>query len=513
MNSKNVVLVILDGWGVGPSWGGNAITIAKTQNYNRLLREYSNTIIHASGKDVGLPGHEVGNSEVGHMNIGAGQIVMQDVSVINESIKNGTFYTNPVLTRAIIKSRAENKAIHLMGILSNGGIHSHIDHLFALLKMCKHLGHDRVYIHAFTDGRDTDQLKGIEFANECQKATDALQIGELATVIGRVYLDRKNDWPRTKVIYDALVDGIGEKSKSALIAISEAYRNGETDEFIKPKIIEGTPRITNGDTVIFFNFRADRAKQISLAFVQDPFVNFKRRKLSNLTFISFVPYSTENNLGENVISAFQNTAIDKTLGGYFSSLNLQQFHIAETEKYAHVTYFIDGNREAPYPGEDRMIIPSPNVPTYDLKPEMSASEVNQNLIGHIKRKSHALTICNFANGDMVGHTGNFDAAVKAVEYLDEIIRDFVRACVDCDTPLVVIADHGNIEQMVDPLTNKPYTEHTNNPVPIIIVDGQKKYSIKENGRLSNVAATCIQLSGLEIPNYFDGSLIENSVNP
>ena len=507
MNQNQVVLVILDGWGYAKSWGGNAITIAETPNYDRILRTFPNTLIQASGRYVGLPGHEVGNSEVGHMNLGAGKIVEQDIEQINKTIYDGTFYSNKVLTRAIIRAKDSGKAVHLMGIVSDGGIHSHIIHLFALIKMCANLGQKEVFIHAFTDGRDTDPYKGIEFLNKVKQTCDTLSVGKIATIIGRVCLDRSGNWERTRKAYEALVDGIGTKSTSALASISAAYKQGESDEYISPVIIEGTKRISDDDTVIFFNFRSDRTRQLSEALMDLNFTKFKRRKLNNIDFISFVPYGTEVELGFRSESAFGTVDIKNTIGNYIESQDMKQFHIAETEKYAHVTFFFNGNREEPYRGEERMIIPSPNVKSYDLKPEMSADEIKNNLLIHIKRKTYGFIVCNFANGDMVGHTGNFNAAVKAIEFLDKIMKQVVDRCLVTTTPLIITADHGNIEQMVDPSTGYPYTEHTKNPVPLIAISGDKSIRLKTDGKLANVAATCIDLAGMQIPEYFDPSLV------
>lgn len=506
MNIKKVALVILDGWGYAPSWGGNAITIASPNNYNKLLREFPNTLIEASGENVGLPGHEVGNSEVGHMNIGAGQIIKQDISVINEQIKNGGFFKNKSINNALVYAKQQSKAVHLMGILSNGGIHSHINHVFALLKICSALGVKDVYIHAFTDGRDTDPLSAIEFINQTEEEIKKYGTGKIATILGRVYLDRKSLWTRTKVAYDALVGGVGEKQQTALKAIAQSYRNLETDEYVKPKIIENTKRVADGDVVIFFNFRSDRTRQLTECFTEQDFKHFKRTYLPNIKFITFVPFSTEQNRSKIVISAFKDKSVANTLGQFYSNQGLEQFHIAETEKYAHVTYFINGNRESPYPGENRVIVPSPDVSSYDLKPEMSAGEIYNNLKTQIENQRYPLIICNFANGDMVGHTGNFNAAVKAVSYLDEIIKNLAKICLDNQYELIITADHGNIEQMVDPTTNRPYTEHTNNPVPLIIIGQNKKLPLI-SGKLANIAATVIELSGQSKTEYFEQSLI------
>ncbi len=505
---KNVVLVILDGWGKAASWGGNAITIANTPNYDRILRTYPNTLIEASGMNVGLPGHEVGNSEVGHMNIGAGSIVWQDISRINKSIINGDFYSNKILVQAIESSKNYNTAVHLMGIISDGGIHSHIVHLLALLKLCSKIGHKKVFIHCFTDGRDTDPMKGIEFVNKIQKATEALGVGKIATITGRGFLDRKGDWSKTEKIYNAIVDGNGKIEKSPLAAMSSAYKSGETDEFINPRVIEGVDgKVNDGDTIIFFNFRSDRTRQLTTAFLDENFDKFPKRKIDKLNFISFIPYGTEKELELNTQSAFETVKINNTLGKYFADKGMRQFHIAETEKYAHVTYFVNGNQNEPYQMEDRILVPSPDVKSYDLKPEMSAEEVKNELIKHIQRNEYSFTICNFANGDMVGHTGVFNAAVKAVEFLDSKIKEVADACLSIGAPLILTADHGNIEQMVDPQTGQPYTEHTNNPVPFIVVSDREDLKLKTGGRLSDIAGTVLDLAEMEKPEYFDESLI------
>lgn len=512
MTKNKLLLLILDGWGIGNVWGGNAITIANTPNYDRILRTFPNSKLHASGVDVGLPGHEVGNSEVGHMNLGAGNIVRQDILLINEAIEQGEFYKNKTLNDAIRSSKENGTTVHLMGIVSDGGIHSHIVHLLALLKLCKIVGHSDVQIHAFTDGRDTENMKAMEFLNKLSYAMSKLEIGNIATIMGRIYLDRKGDWAKTKEAYEALVNGTGRKDKNALASLSSAYKLGETDEYIKPTILDENKRIKSGDTVIFFNFRSDRTRQLVSAFLNPEFNHFKRTKLDNLEFITFVPYGTEKELGVVAKSAFPTVSIDNTIGKYFETLGLRQFHIAETEKFAHVTFFINGNRDEPYEKEERLLIPSPDVPSYAMKPEMSAHEVKDNLIKTIKSDGSDLYICNIANGDMVGHTGDFQAAIKAVETIDLIIKEIVDVCIDRQMTAVITADHGNIEQMVDPLTGTPHNEHTKNPVPLIVASGEK-YRLKDSGRLANIADTCLDVAQIEKPGYFSESMIENTPNP
>lgn len=506
--NKSVLLLILDGWGCGESWGGNAITIANTINYDRILRKYPNTQIKASGKYVGLPGDEVGNSEVGHMNIGAGNIVWQDISRINKSISDGSFYQNKVLIDSIKASKEKGSSVHLMGIISDGGIHSHIVHLLALLKLCQNIGHKKVLIHGFTDGRDTGTMKSVEFINLIMKATAGLNTGQIATLAGRTHLDRNGTWEKTKILYDAIANGIGQKYSNPLSAISSAYKKGETDEYISPIIIEGVDGIVRlNDLMIFFNFRSDRTRQLTSAFLDPNFDKFQRKKIDNLDFISFIPYGSEKELGVVTKTAFESVSIENTLGKFFEKKGLSQFHIAETEKYAHVTFFVNGNRNDPYIKEDRVLVPSPNVKSYDLKPEMSAEEVKNNLFKYLKRDTYSFTICNLANPDMVGHTGNFRAAVKAVETIDIITKQIVDFSIDKKIPLIITADHGNIEQMVDPHTGNPYTEHTNNPVPLIVIDESRNIKLRNEGRLSNIASTCLDLYDRESTSEYDQSMI------
>lgn len=511
MTKNKVLLLILDGWGVGNVWGGNAITIAETPNYDKILRSFPNTKIRASGTDVGLPGHEVGNSEVGHMNIGAGNVVRQDILLINESIENGQFYSNSQLNRAIKESKAKRSTVHLMGIVSDGGIHSHIIHLFALLKLCKMIGHEDVQIHAFTDGRDTESMKGMEFLNKLTYVISKLGVGKISTIIGRIFLDRKGYWPNTKVAFDALVSGVGKKASNPLSALSAAYKGGETDEYISPIIIDGSKRVQSGDTVIFFNFRSDRTRQLVSAFLDPKFDKFQRPPIQDLDFITFIPYGIEKELGVEAKSAFPSVTIENTIGKYFESLGMSQFHIAETEKFAHVTFFINGNRDEPYQKEERLLVPSPDVKSYADKPEMSAFEVKDNLIKRLKSDDFNLYVCNFANGDMVGHTGSFPAAVRAVETLDGILKEIVDVCTNRQIPLIITADHGNIEQMVDPLTGAPHNEHTKNPVPMILVS-PKKYVLRDDGKLSNLADTCLQMAEIDMPAYFANGMITQTPN-
>lgn len=510
MKYKSAVLVILDGWGHDVSWGGNAITIAQTSNLNKILRKYPNSLVAASGEEVGLPGHEVGNSEVGHMNLGAGNVVLQDISNINKSILDGSFYKNPVLTKVISDSKNKNTTLHLMGIVSDGGIHSHIVHLFALIKLCSMIGHKDVLIHAFTDGRDTDPMMGVEFMHKLYLLCENLKTGKIATIIGRVFLDRKGDWSHTEKAYDAIAKRIGARSNSPLSAISEAYSRGETDEFIKPTVITGTNNgMKENDAIIFFNFRSDRTRQLTRAFLDPKFDKFKRDQIKNLDFTTFVPYGIELEMGLNGKAAFSKVSITNTLGKYFEDLKLNQFHIAETEKYAHVTYFINGNRDEPYVGEERLLVPSPNVESYALKPEMSGEEVNDGLLKQIKRGQHSLYICNFANADMVGHTGDFKAAVSAVEFLDKKIKEITEICINQNIPLILTADHGNIERMVDPTTGKPHDEHTSNPVPLVVISDQK-VGLSANGKLGNVSSTLIDLLELKVPGEYLPSLLIRS---
>lgn len=497
------VLLILDGWGIGDNWGGNAILVAKTPNYNKVLREYPSTSIAASGKDVGLPGREVGNSEVGHMNLGAGNIVEQDISLINKAISSGDFFKNKTISETIYNSHKAGKYLHLMGIVSDGGIHSHINHLLALLKMARDIGHKKVLIHAFTDGRDTPPLKGLEFINKLEYACEKLGAGKVATIMGRIYLDRKGNWKRTKVAYDAIVDGAGIKESSARSAVSNAYKQGQTDEYIVPRVIKGNFRsINEGDAIIFFNFRSDRTRQLTQAFLDPKFKEFSRRYVSDLDFVTFIPYGVELELKTAAKPAFGSLVIKNTLSSLIEENNLKQIHIAETEKFAHVTYFFNGNRNEPFKNESRVLVPSPDVKTYAEVPEMSSQKVKETLITAIKRKEHHFMLCNFANGDMVGHTGNFKAAVTAVEVIDSHLKDIARACLDSETKLIITADHGNIEQMVNPETGQPDPEHTRNKVPLILVSANNNLSLNSSGKLGNVASTALGFSGFDTPGYF-----------
>jgi len=482
--------------------------VANTPHYNRLIRECPHTAIAASGAAVGLPGHEVGNSEVGHMNLGAGRIVEQDISLINRQIAEGSFYKNRVILKAMADCRNAGSTLHLIGIVSDGGIHSHINHLLALLKMAKDMGNKKVLIHAITDGRDTPPQKGIEFINKLEYACNRFGVGKIATIIGRIYLDRKGNWSRTKVLYDLLTEGRGIGENNSRSAISNAYRNGQMDEYIVPRKIKYNYRkIQNRDAVIFFNFRSDRTKQITQAFLDEDFKFFRRKYLPDLDFVTFIPYGTEMEVTSRAKPAFPSVTINNTLAAYVENLNLKQFHIAETEKFAHVTYFFNGNINDPYKGEDRTLVPSPDVGSYAEKPEMSIDSVTSNLVKIIARKEHHFMLCNFANGDMVGHTGDFKAAVAAVESIDHSLREVLKSCVDNETNVIITADHGNIEQMVDPETGQPDPEHTRNPVPLILFTNKKDINLKGAGRLGNVVATALAFSNYQIPKYFFDNLI------
>jgi len=504
---KKLALVILDGWGVAASWGGNAISTAKPANFYKLLRTYPNTTIEASGTFVGLPGDEVGNSEVGHLNLGAGDVVEQNVSVINNSLKTGEFFKNKVLINAIQGSKKQGKNLHLMGILSDASIHANINHLLALIKLSCGLKHPKVFLHLFTDGRDNAPYHALDLINRIERVCKQYSCGKIATIMGRIMLDRKGNWLRTLSAYDALILGVGRKSPNALGAMSQAYREGETDEYISPIIINESARLQDNDTVIFFNFRSDRTRQITQALMSRNFSRFKRKKIIKLNLITFIPYGIEKELNISFKPAFESKQIDNTIGGFYAINNLKQFHIAETEKFAHVTFFINGNRETPYRFEDRLLIPSPAVASYAQKPQMSAEGVKNALVSHIKNSDYHFYICNFANGDMVGHTGDFKAALIAVMTIDKLLKELVQTCLDTQTTLVITADHGNVEQMVNPIYGGIDTEHTNNPVPFIVINNDKSIKLKKGGRLSNVAATCLKLSGFEKPEYFDDPLI------
>ncbi len=506
---KPVAIVILDGWGINKAEMGNAIEHAATPNFDRFMATYPNTKVAASGLDVGLPDGQMGNSEVGHLNIGAGRVVYQELTRITKSIKDGDFFENESLLKAVRNAKEGGHKLHVMGLLSDGGVHSHINHLKGLVDLAKKNGLDNIYVHAFLDGRDTPPKSAIEYIEELEAYMTEQGIGQIATVSGRYYaMDRDKRWERVEKAYDVVVKAEGQTAASAVEAVQNSYEKGENDEFVLPTAImkDGAPVATIGenDSVIFFNFRPDRARELTRALVDVEFDGFERTRF-DLDYVCFTQYDATI---EGVDVAFKPQTITNTLGEYVSSKGLNQLRIAETEKYAHVTFFFNGGVEEPNPGEDRELIPSPKVATYDLQPEMSAYEVTDRLLAKLDEDKYDFIVLNFANPDMVGHTGVFEAAVKAVEVIDECFAKVCDKIVDLGGNVIITADHGNAEVMVDPETNKPMTAHTTNVVPCILA-GAGDVKLREDGKLCDFAPTLLELMGLEQPAEMTGtSLIE-----
>lgn len=503
---KPLMLIILDGWGYREEKEGNAVLAARTPNLNRLQKEYPSCFLEASGEAVGLPEGQMGNSEVGHLNIGAGRIIYQDLTRINFSIRNGDFFENPAFLDAISNVKAHNSSLHLMGLVSYGGVHSHMTHLHALIKLAQEKGLEKVYIHAFLDGRDVPPKAALEDIKEL--ATFFKENGKvkIATVSGRYYaMDRDKRWERTKLAYDALTLGIAPFTVCDPVdAVSEAYSRGETDEFVKPTVVtdaKGQPvaTIKDNDSVIFFNFRPDRARQLTWAFVKKDFEDFQRKVHPQVYYVCMAQYDETLDLP----IAYPPEELENVLGEVLSKQGLIQLRIAETEKYAHVTFFLNGGVEKCYEGEDRCLIPSPKIATYDLKPEMSAYEVTDEVIKRIESGKYDVIILNFANMDMVGHTGIFEAAVAAVEAVDSCVGRIVEALTKAGGVALITADHGNAEQMENPNTGEPHTAHTSNPVKCIYVgDGEVK--ALKNGKLCDLAPTLLELLGVRKPEEMTG---------
>lgn len=506
MKDKLVALIILDGFGVNPRGDGNAIKAAHKPNLDRLMRECPNTIIHTSGMDVGLPAGQMGNSEVGHTNIGAGRIVYQELTRITKSIDDGDFFEKKEFLDAVANCKRSNSKLHLLGLLSNGGVHSHNTHLYALVEMAKKQGLKEVYIHCFFDGRDVppDSAKG--YVEELEEKLREIGVGSIASVMGRYYaMDRDNRWERVKQAYDVMTSGTGLKAESAGQAVAESYARGEYDEFVKPTAIfkDGKPiaTIQAGDSAIFFNFRPDRAREITRTFVDPEFNGFER---ANGFFPLFYVCMTQyDRTMPNTVTAFKPAGLDNTFGEYISRMGCRQLRIAETEKYAHVTFFFNGGVEAVYDGEDRALIPSPKVATYDLKPEMSAFEVTDEVVKRIDSKEYDVIILNYANCDMVGHTGIFGAAKTAVEAVDKCIGRVIEAIERQGGVALITADHGNAEQMLDYDTGGAFTAHTTYVVPLIGV-GLGGAGLKE-GRLADLAPTMLDIMKIEKPEEMTGS--------
>ncbi len=514
MSMKRVLLIVLDGWGVNLNKEGNAIAAAKAPVYQDLIANYPHTELQAAGEAVGLPEGQMGNSEVGHLNLGAGRIVYQDSTRISKAIKDGDFYRNPVLLEALERAKLNRSALHLMGLLSDGGVHSRLDHIFAMFDLVKAQGITNVFFHAFLDGRDTPPSSAIRYVKQLEDHLSKIGIGRIATLSGRYYaMDRDKRWERVQKAYEAMVMGEGIRKYSAVEAIEQSYEHNRTDEFILPTVIlerktnKPLSTMRSGDAVIFCNFRSDRAREITRALTDPEFQGFRRSMVPKLsTFVCLTTY--DDTLGLPV--AFDPVKLTNILGEVLSSRGLRQLRIAETEKYAHVTFFFNGGEEPAFPLEDRILIPSPrDVATYDQKPEMSAREITGKLVECINSRQYGFILVNYANPDMVGHTGVVSAAVKAVEALDECLGRVLRAAREEGMTAVVTADHGNIEVMFDPSTGQPHTAHTMDPVPLIVTN--KDVKLRGGGVLADVAPTVLGLIGLNIPAEMTGkSLILNA---
>lgn len=507
---KPTVLLILDGYGERKEKDGNAIALANTPVMDKLKKEFPYVEGQASGLFVGLPDGQMGNSEVGHMNMGAGRIVYQELTRITKAIEDGDFFENKALKEAVEHCKKENTALHFMGLVSSGGVHSHIGHIYGLLELAKRAGLKKVYLHAFLDGRDTPPDSGKSFLMDVEKKMQELGVGEIATISGRYYaMDRDKNYDRVEKAYRAMVDGTGEKASSVEKAIDASYAKKVYDEFVLPTVIEkdgAVHTVSDGDAMIFFNFRPDRAREICHAFCDDEFNFFNRGARKKVFFVCFTDYDPTI---PNKRVAFEKEEIHNTLGEVVSNLGKNQLRIAETEKYAHVTFFFNGGKEEPYENEDRILVPSPKeVPTYDLKPEMSCYTVTEKLTEAIRSGKYDLVVANFANPDMVGHTGVLSAAIKAIEVVDECMGKVVDAVESMHGNLFILADHGNADIMIDEKTGEPYTAHTTNPVPFILVSDEK-HKLREGGCLADVAPTLLELMEIPQPKEMTGkSLLE-----
>ena len=502
-----MALIILDGWGHREELESNAIKQAHTPFWDKLWSECPHTLIHTSGMAVGLPEGQMGNSEVGHMNLGAGRIVYQNFTRIAKDIEDGSFDENPALVNAVDKAREQGKAVHIMGLLSPGGVHSHEDHIEAMIKMAAKRGADKIYVHAFLDGRDTPPRSAQASLEKIDTLLKSLKAGRIASIIGRYFaMDRDNRWDRVEKAYNLLTLGeAAHRFADPVSALQAAYTRNEDDEFVDATLIQAatdTPAaIEDGDSVIFMNFRADRAREITRCFVEPGFKDFPRKKVPALSdFVMLTEYADDIKTS----CAYPPGTLENSLGEYISGLNKTQLRIAETEKYAHVTFFFSGGREAEFDGESRILIPSPNVATYDLKPEMSAPEVTDKLVEAIENGSYDVIICNYANGDMVGHTGKFDAAVKAAECLDQCLARVIGAIRKTGSQCLITADHGNAEQMNDVDSGQAHTSHTTLPVPLVYI-GEQAIGLKDNGRLSDVAPSLLDLMSLPAPKEMSGT--------
>ena len=502
MNKTPTTLIIMDGFAAGTPGTGNAVQAAQTPCIDRLFQEYAHTQLNASGLNVGLPDGQMGNSEVGHTNIGAGRVVFQDLPRITKSIADGDFFQNPAYNHAMDTCLEKGSALHLMGLLSDGGVHSHLTHLFALLQMAKEKGLERVYIHAFLDGRDVSPTSGADFVAQTVEKCREIGVGKIATVMGRYYaMDRDKRWDRVEQAYDAMVYGeSAHYNPIPVAAVKDSYHLGITDEFVEPVVCDQEGTISDNDSIIFFNFRPDRAREITRTLVDPDFDGFTRQFFP-VTFVCNTEYDATM---PNVEVAFPRITVRNGLGEYLSQMGMTQLRIAETEKYAHVTFFFNGGSETVFPGEDRVLIASPKVATYDLQPEMSAIEVCDKCVERIESGAYDVIILNFANCDMVGHTGVFDAAVKAVETVDACVGRVVEATLKMGGIAMVTADHGNAEQMTE-ADGSPMTAHTTNPVPFILCGAGTE--LRTGGRLADIAPTMLDVMGLACPEEMDGKTL------
>ena len=506
MSKKPTVLMILDGYGLRDKEEGNAVAEGKTPVMDKLMAECPFVHGNASGMAVGLPEGQMGNSEVGHLNMGAGRIVYQDLTKITKAIQDGDFFENKALLAACENVKKNGSSLHLMGLVSDGGVHSHNTHIYGLLELAKRQGIEKVYVHCFLDGRDTPPESGKEYVEELVAKMQEIGVGEVATVMGRYYaMDRDNRWDRVEKAYRALVFGEGERAASGPAGIQASYDKDTTDEFVLPTVVEkdGVPmaKVKDDDSIIFFNFRPDRAREITRTFCDEKFEGFDRGERIKTTFVCFTEYDITI---ENKLVAFVKDEITNTFGEFLAKNGKKQARIAETEKYAHVTFFFNGGVEEPNEGEDRILVKSPKVATYDLKPEMSAYEVCDKLTEAIRSGKYDVIIINFANPDMVGHTGVEAAAIKAIEAVDECVGKAVDAIKEVDGQMFICADHGNAEQLIDGETGEPFTAHTTNPVPFILVNADPSYKLREGGCLADIAPTLIELMGLEQPKEMTG---------
>ena len=499
---KPLVLMILDGFGIAPA-EGNAIAAAKHPNMDKIFAENPHTQIGASGMDVGLPDGQMGNSEVGHTNIGAGRIVYQELTRITKSAQDGDMDKNEALLKAMNNAKDNGKALHFMGLLSDGGVHSHNTHLYALLEMAKRVGVEKVFVHCFMDGRDVPPSSGKDYVKELMDKLEEIGVGKIATVMGRYYaMDRDNRWERVEKAYAAMVYGEGEQAECPLCAMQNSYDKEVTDEFVVPTVVKGAEPISEGDSVIFYNFRPDRAREITRTLVDPDFTGFERKKgFFPLTYVCMTQYDATM---PNVDVAYKPESLTNTFGEYISNKGLTQLRIAETEKYAHVTFFFNGGVEKQYPGEDRILVKSPAVATYDLQPEMSAYEVTDKMVEAVKSGKYDALILNYANCDMVGHTGVFEAAVKAVEAVDTCVGRVVKAVKEMGGCVLLTADHGNADKMVDE-DGEPFTAHTTNPVPFCVIN--HPCQLREGGRLADIAPTMLKILNLEQPAEMTGESI------